>query len=220
MPNWGKRKDGQAYIKNKAKGMSGSKMSTMPTKDVHMKELQPSSMRRIHICKNCNKLLEGAEEINKHFKDNPSHLETENKVEKDKEDNEFSILSGNNIHLKEHESRKECTICGYAHKDRPASFCKALQNHTINNPKAKDEIIKDILAGNSVHFKEHISDDFGREYWSGLNDEEKLNVVKDALKYVSKEERHDMEHIETKIPDTEWDDLYDDEKEAVLKVIS
>jgi hypothetical protein len=34
---WGKRKDGQAYNKNKPKGMSGNKMETNPTSDVHLK---------------------------------------------------------------------------------------------------------------------------------------------------------------------------------------
>lgn len=34
---WGKRKDGQAYKKDK-KGMSGSKLKTNPTSDIHMKQ--------------------------------------------------------------------------------------------------------------------------------------------------------------------------------------
>src|SRR5690242_18459458 len=36
---WGKKKDGQPYIKFKNKtGMSGQQMKTQPTKDVHFKE--------------------------------------------------------------------------------------------------------------------------------------------------------------------------------------
>jgi hypothetical protein len=37
---WGKRKDGQAYNKDKPKGMSGAGQKTAPTSDVHMKEHQ------------------------------------------------------------------------------------------------------------------------------------------------------------------------------------
>jgi hypothetical protein len=37
LTGWGKRKDGQAYQKDKTKGISGSKMNTSPTSDVHMK---------------------------------------------------------------------------------------------------------------------------------------------------------------------------------------
>lgn len=35
---WGKRKDGQPYVKNKHSGMSGYKIQTEPTSDIHLKE--------------------------------------------------------------------------------------------------------------------------------------------------------------------------------------
>jgi hypothetical protein len=161
---WGKRKDGQAYNKDK-KGMSGSKMETSPTSDVHMKNI--TRLSQADKAKAVSKIggqypAKWYELADKMEKDVAKHQE------ENKEDNKFSVLSGNDIHLKEHD---------------------------INN------------------------EEFGRGYWSGLNDEQKLEVVKKALKYVPKEERHDMEHIESKLSSTNWDDLYEDEKESILKVI-
>ena len=45
---------------------------------------------------------------------------------------------------------KECDMCGYPHKERPKSFCEALQNHTMNDPKVKSQTVKDILGPDLV----------------------------------------------------------------------
>lgn len=46
---WGKRKDGQAYNKDKPKGISGSKMDTSPTSDVHMKTSDQKEKMDFHL---------------------------------------------------------------------------------------------------------------------------------------------------------------------------
>lgn len=43
-----------------------------------------------------------------------------------------------------------CDICGYSHKERPRSFCIALRDKTLNNPKVKTQIVKDILGSDLV----------------------------------------------------------------------
>ncbi len=45
----------------------------------------------------------------------------------------------------------DCKICCITHKVRPESFCKALYNRTINDPKTKDRIVHDILSQGTIH---------------------------------------------------------------------
>lgn len=58
---WGKRKDGQAYQKDKSKGMSGTKMPTDATSDIHMKEHEVSlnTSRVLRIMNETDRRLQG-----------------------------------------------------------------------------------------------------------------------------------------------------------------